>query len=127
MEIVQIIGLGFIVTMLIVILKKERPEFALQLSLVLSAIIFLLVLSKINIVLSLFCQLAEKANLNQIYLSTILKVIGIAYVTEFGAQICRDAGETAIAGKIELAGKLFVMVIAIPIIAMVVETIFHLI
>lgn len=127
MEIVQIVGLGFVVTLLILIIKKQKPELAVQLSLTLATIIFLMVLAKLNVVLTLFRDLAEKANISQMYLNTILKIIGIAYITEFGAQVCRDAGEGAIAGKIEFAGKIFIMVMAIPIIALVLDTIVKLV
>ena len=126
MEIIQIIGLAFVVTLLILIIKQQRPEMAVQLSLALAIIIFLMVLSKINIALELFRDMAAKANLSSMYLNTILKIIGIAYVTEFGAQVCRDAGEGAVAGKIEFAGKVLVMVMAIPIIALVLDTIVRL-
>nr|WP_092067317.1 stage III sporulation protein AD [Dendrosporobacter quercicolus]NSL46521.1 stage III sporulation protein AD [Dendrosporobacter quercicolus DSM 1736]SDL54088.1 stage III sporulation protein AD [Dendrosporobacter quercicolus] len=127
MEIIQIIGLGFVVTLLILIIRRERPELAVQLSLTLATIIFLLILNKISVVLDLFRDLAEKASISQLYLNTLLKIIGIAYITEFGAQVCRDAGEGAIAGKIEFAGKVLVMVMAIPIIALVLDTIVRLI
>jgi stage III sporulation protein AD len=127
MEMIQIIGLGFVVTLLVLIIKQQRPEIAVQLSLALATIIFMIVLDKINVVLNLFRDMAEKANVSPMYLNTILKIIGIAYVTEFGAQVCRDAGEGTIAGKIEFAGKVLVMVMAIPIIALVFDTIVRLI
>jgi stage III sporulation protein AD len=127
MEIIQIVGLGFIVTLLSLIIRSQRPEIAVQISITLATIIFLLVLAKINVILSLFRDLADKASVNQAYLNTLLKIIGIAYITEFGAQVCRDAGEGAVAGKIEFAGKVLVMVMAIPIIALVLETIVRLI
>lgn len=127
MEMIQIIGLGFVVTLLILIIKQQRPEIAIQLSIALATIIFLIVLSKINVVLNLFRDMANKANISPLYLNTILKIIGIAYITEFGAQVCRDAGEGAVAGKIEFAGKVLVMVMAIPIIALVLDTIVRLI
>jgi stage III sporulation protein AD len=123
MEIMQIIGLGIVVTILILVIKQQRPELAVQLSLGLSVIIFLLVVGKISLILDLFRELADKANINQLYLNTVLKIIGIAYVSEFGAQVCRDAGEGAIAGKIEFAGKILIMVLAVPIIAVVLDTI----
>ncbi|TCL35862.1 stage III sporulation protein AD [Anaerospora hongkongensis] len=126
MEIVQIVGLGFVVTLLILIIKRQKPELAVQLSITLASIIFLMVLSKLSVVLNLFRDLAEKAQISQMYLNTILKIIGIAYITEFGAQICRDAGEGAVAGKIEFAGKILVMIMAIPIIALVLDTIVRL-
>ena len=127
MEILQIVGLGFVVTVLILIIKSQRPEFAVQLSLTLAVIIFLIILTKIQVIISLFQDLADKANISQMYLNTILKIIGIAYIAEFGAQVCRDAGEGAVAAKIEFAGKVFIMVLAIPIIALVLETIVKLI
>jgi len=127
MEIIQIVGLGFIVTLLILIIRGQRPEIAVQISITLATVIFLLVLAKIEVVLNLFRDLADKANISQMYLNTILKIIGIAYITEFGAQGCRDAGEGAVAGKIEFAGKVLVMVMAIPIIALVLETIVRLV
>lgn len=127
MEIIQIIGLGFVVMLLILVVKQQRPEFAVQLSITLAVVIFLLVLSKINLVLDLFNDLAAKADINQMYLNTILKIIGIAYITDFGAQVCRDAGESAVAGKIEFAGKIMVMIMAVPIIALVLDTIVKLI
>ncbi len=127
MEIIQIVGLGFIVTLLILIIKQQKPEIAIQLSLALATIIFFIVLGKINVVLNLFRDMAAKANISSMYLNTILKIIGIAYITEFGAQVCRDAGEGAVASKIEFAGKVLVMVMAIPIIALVLDTIVRLI
>ncbi|MDT8901061.1 stage III sporulation protein AD [Anaeroselena agilis] len=127
MEIIQIVGLGFIVTLLILIIRGQRPEIAVQISITLATVIFLLVLAKIEVVLNLFRDLADKASVSQMYLNTILKIIGIAYITEFGAQVCRDAGEGAVAGKIEFAGKVLVMVLAVPIIALVLETIVRLI
>ncbi len=57
------------------------------------------------------------------FLETILKIIGIAYIAEFGAQVTRDAGQDSIASKIELAGKVLIMVMAIPIITVMIETI----
>ncbi len=127
MEIIQIVGLGFIVTLLILIIRGQRPEIAVQISITLATVIFLLVLAKIEVVLNLFRDLADKANISQMYLNPILKIIGLAYITEFGAQVCRDAGEGAVAGKIEFAGKVLVMVMAIPIIALVLETIVRLV
>lgn len=68
-------------------------------------------------------QLAAKSNVNMIFLKTILKIIGIAYIAEFGAQIIRDAGLETIASKVELAGKILIMVMAIPIITVLIETV----
>jgi stage III sporulation protein AD len=68
-------------------------------------------------VLLVFETLAEKAEVNQEYLKLAVKIVGLAYLAGFGAQICRDAGESGMAAKIELAGKIFILVLGIPVMA----------
>ncbi len=72
-------------------------------------------------------KIAINANVNIIYVETILKIIGIAYIAEFAAQITKDAGQGAIASKIELAGKILILAMAIPILTVMIETIIKLI
>ncbi len=72
-------------------------------------------------------KIAVDANVNMIYLETILKIIGIAYIAEFGAQISKDAGQGAIASKIELGGKILILAMAIPILTAIIETVIGLI
>ncbi|MDK2823261.1 MAG: stage sporulation protein [Clostridia bacterium] len=127
MEILQIVGLGLISTVFYIILKERKGEFAIQLSLAFAALVFILMMDKIQAILQVFEDLALKANINMFYLTTIFKIIGIAYIAEFGAQICRDAGTESIAGKIEFAAKIIIMVLAIPIIVAILETIVRLI
>jgi stage III sporulation protein AD len=126
MEIIQIVGLGLVTTILVIIVRGKEPEIALQLSLIVGVFIFAMMLGKIIAVIDLLRDLALKANINLIYLDTILKVIGIAYIAEFGAAICRDAGEGVIASKIEFAGKVLIMVLAIPIMLAILESVMQL-
>jgi len=126
LEIIKIVGLGLIVTILIVIIKQQRPELAVQLSIVAGAVIFTMMLGKINSVITLMKELAQKTNISFLYMGTILKIIGVAYIAEFGAQICRDAGEGAVAAKIEFAAKVIVIVLAIPIIVAVFDALLKL-
>ncbi len=72
-------------------------------------------------------RIAANANVNLIYVETILKIIGIAYIAEFGAQITKDAGQGAIASKIELGGKILILTMAIPILTVIIETILSMI
>ncbi|MGF7185826.1 stage III sporulation protein AD [Desulfitispora alkaliphila] len=127
MDILQIVGLGIVATVLIIIVKREKPELATQLSIVVGVIIFLLVLNKIALVVNVLEELASRANINLFYMNTVLKIIGIAYIAEFGAQVCRDAGENAIATKVEFAGKIIVLVLAIPIMVAILESVIRLI
>ncbi|WP_235194591.1 stage III sporulation protein AD [Shouchella xiaoxiensis] len=123
MEIVQLVGLGLIATFLALILKEQKPAFAFLLTMFVGAFIFLFLIDEIAQMIALISELAENANIHIVYLQTILKIIGIAYIAEFGAQIAKDAGQGAIASKIELAGKIFILVLAIPIIKAVIEMI----
>ena len=127
MDIMKIAMLGIAVTVIIVMLREYRPELALQLSIATGIIIFLFMLTKLNSVITVLKQFAGRANIDLLYFSTILKVIAIAYIAEFGSQICKDAGEGAIAAKIEFAGKVLIMVFAIPIMAALLEVIIKLI
>lgn len=72
-------------------------------------------------------KIAVNANVNLIYVETILKIIGIAYIAEFAAQITKDAGQGAIASKIELAGKILILAMAIPILTVLIETIIQMV
>nr|PZN04796.1 MAG: stage III sporulation protein AD [Bacillota bacterium] len=121
MEIIQIVGIGLMATVFAVLLRQERPEMALQVSIVAGTIIFLLVLNKISSTLAVLQNMAARANIDFLYLNTILKIIGIAYVAEFGAQICKDAGSSSIAAKIEFAAKILILFLSIPIVMAVLE------
>ncbi|MGI6118991.1 MAG: stage III sporulation protein AD [Desulfosporosinus sp.] len=126
MEIWQIVGLALIVTIMSVVLKQIRPEIALQLTILAGTLIFILVMNKIKVIVDLLQNLAVQANINSYYLLIVLKIVGVAYLAEFGAQICRDAGEGALASKIELAAKVGVIILAIPIIVAITESLVRL-
>ncbi|KYO65824.1 stage III sporulation protein AD [Thermovenabulum gondwanense] len=127
MEIIKIVGIGIVCTIFIVLLNKDRQEIAIQLSIVAGIVIFLIVLNKINSVIEVLSELASKSNIQSFYFTTILKIVGITYIAEFGAQICRDYGSASVASKIEFAAKAIIMYLSIPIIFAVVQTLFKII
>lgn len=126
MEIVQIVGLGLVATILALVIKEQKPMFAFLLAIASGVIIFYFLIGKIAEVIRILERLAVQADLNLVFLETILKIIGIAYIAEFGAQMTRDAGQGAIASKIELAGKVLILVMAVPIIQIIIETVIDL-
>jgi stage III sporulation protein AD len=83
----------------------------------------LFLVDKISEIIGMVEVLSRQAGVNVIYVETILKIIGIAYIAEFGAQITKDAGQGSIASKIELGGKILILSMAIPILTVVIETI----
>ncbi len=123
MEIVQIVAFALVATVLVVVLKEHRPVLAMQLSIVVGVVIFLRLFRYLSLVLQLLTDMTLQASISLVYLNTLLKIIGIAYIADFGAQVCRDAGEGATAGKVEFAGKLFILVMAFPLISAVLDTI----
>jgi stage III sporulation protein AD len=127
MDIMKIVGIGLVATILAVILREQKPEIAVQVSIVTGLIIFVFVITKLNSVIEVLKYFASKTNIDLLYFTTILKVIAIAYITEFGAQVCRDAGESSIASKIEFGGKVLIMIMAIPILAALMDIITKLI
>ncbi|WP_216829434.1 stage III sporulation protein AD [Alkalihalobacterium elongatum] len=126
-EIIQIVGLGLITTFLALVVKEQKPIFAFLLTVFVGILIFLFIIDEIVKVITMLENIAKNANINMVYVQTILKIIGIAYIAEFGAQIAKDAGQAAIASKIELAGKILILVMAIPILTSIIEMIISLI
>lgn len=90
-------------------------------------VIFLFLVDQISDIIRMLEKIAINANVNMVYVETILKIIGIAYIAEFGAQITKDAGQGAIASKIELGGKILILAMAIPILTVIIETVINLI
>jgi len=127
LEIAQITGIGLIATILIIVIKSQKPELAVQLSIITGVVIFMMVVSKFTAIIGILSDLAKRANIDGVYITTLLKIIGIAYIAEFGAEISEDAGEGSIASKIELAGKVMIMFLAVPIITSLLDLIVKLI
>lgn len=123
MDIIQIVGLGITATIIIIVIKGQRPEIAVQLSIITGIVMFFLVAGKLAAIVDLLGNYFNKVNIDIMYFAVLLKIIGIAYIAEFGAEICRDAGEASIASKIELAAKVIIMAMAVPIITSLLDLI----
>ncbi len=117
MDIIQIVCIGIIAVVLASILKTQRPEIALQVSIVTGILIFIIVIVKLSAVIDFLQTFSKKADIDSTYINILLKIVGIAYIAEFGAEVCKDAGESSIASKIELAGKVTIVILAVPIIS----------
>ncbi|MGG1313588.1 MULTISPECIES: stage III sporulation protein AD [Cohnella] len=126
MDILQIVGIGLLVTVLILVIREQKPMFAFLLAAFVGVAIFLVMIGKIEGVVTVLEDLAERSGISSVYLKTMLKIIGIAYIAEFGAQIVRDAGLESVASKIEFAGKILILVMAVPIISVLIETVLNL-
>ncbi|MGE6258981.1 stage III sporulation protein AD [Heyndrickxia sporothermodurans] len=123
----KIVGIALITTFLALIIKEQKPNFAFLLVLFVGCAIFLYLVDQIYSIIQMVERMAKNANVNTIYISTILKIIGIAYIAEFASHISKDAGQGALAAKVELAGKILILAMAIPILTVLIETVINLV
>lgn len=127
MEIGKVIVIAIIGTILVQLFRRENPQIGLMIALATGILIFLFLIPPFQDVLRLLEITAEKAGVTEAYLGIVMKVIGIAYLAQFGAQICADVGENAIAAKVELAGKVLIMSISIPVLSSLLELVMGLV
>ena len=123
MDIIKIIGIALIALIIIIILKQYRPEFAIYISILTGILIILLVTDKLTDIIQLLNSIASKASINTEFLTLLLKITGIAFLAEFAVSICRDAGEAAIASKVEIGSKIIIIAMSIPIISALLEVV----
>lgn len=123
MDIIKIIGVGLIALIIIIIVKQYRPEFTIYVSVAAGIIILLLVMDKLSSIIDLLTNLANKTSINNEFIFLLIKITGIAILTEFASSVCKDSGETAIASKVDMGGKIIIIAMSIPIIASLLETI----
>ncbi len=122
-ELFKIIGIGLITTVSVLIVKPTKPEIALVLGVAGSVLVFLYIVDLLEQVIGLFDYIMQKTNLDSQLFVLLIKMVGVGYIAEFSAGICNDSGNSAIASKILLAGKLVIFVLAIPVITSLVELI----
>ncbi len=119
--ILKIIGIGLISCFAIMILKPVRNDFAILIGVVGGVIILYFVASYFSTVFSAFSNIIEKTGLSKGIFSLVLKIVGIGYLTEFSASLCSDCGNSGLADKMLLGGKVVLLVMALPIVSDILE------
>lgn len=123
MEVVKIVMLGMSGVFLGLLLKESKPEYAVYISLAVGVFIFSYMTEKIAYLFSSILKLRDYLPLEEKYLTVLLKMIGVTYLTQFSSGICKDAGYSSIAGQIEIFAKLYIMVLSIPVLLALMEAI----
>ena len=116
MDILQIIGIGLVGTVATLILRQQKPEMAVQAAVATGVILFFSIAASLGTAVQSLLDLANRYGIDTNYIGTVIRLIGIAYICQFAAEVCRDAGEGSIASKIEIAGKVLILLYAIPIV-----------
>lgn len=123
MDIIKIIGIAFVSVIIIVILKQYRPEFAIYASILAGVLILTLASNTLSGIIDMIKSISNKTNINSQFLMILIKITGIAILTEFAVSVCKDSGESAIASKVDIGGKIIIISMSIPIINALIETV----
>ncbi|GFI42387.1 MAG: stage III sporulation protein AD [Dorea sp.] len=123
MDMLQIGIMGVAGTLLAVQFKSGKTEYGIYITVTLSLIIFISVLGRLGTIVEAMKGIGRFIRLDQAYIGTLIKMLGITYVAEFSAGICKDAGYQTIASQIEIFGKLAVMLLSLPILMTLLNTI----
>ena len=126
MEIIKIVGIGLIALVIIILLKQYKPEFAIYISMLTGVLILILIMDKLTGIINLIQTIVNQSYINTEFIALLIKITGIAFLAEFAVSICKDAGEAAIASKIEIGSKIIIISMAIPILSSLLELILKL-
>lgn len=120
---IQAAMIGIIGVLLALQVKHVKPEYAVYLCIATSIFLLLLAAEKLEIVVEGVRLIQDSISVQASYIQALLKIIGITYISEFAADICRDAGYSTIAGQIGVFSKLSILAVSMPIVTALLETI----
>lgn len=123
MLIVKVVGLTFVGLFLTLIFKNSKSEMTTFISLAVGTLILLFMIGQVQEIITFLKTVADRANIDTFYIGVILKILAIAYLASFTSELCKDAGASSIATKVEFSGKIMILVLAIPILMAVLNSI----
>lgn len=121
LDILRIVAFVLICVVLILIVRNNNVEYALMIEILAGVFLLSIIFGELKGLVGMVENLANRINFEIVYLDVLLKIVGVAYIAEFAIGFCKDAGQEAIASKVELCAKVFILVIALPVIFALVE------
>ena len=121
MAVFKIVGIALMAVAASLVLRAYRPELGLQIAVAAGVLILMLTLDELIALSSFLSETLVRFQIDPGYLKVMLKVIGTAYLAQFAADLCRDAGESAVAGKVELAGRVLILALCLPVLMSILE------
>lgn len=122
-DIIKIITAAMVGIAVINIVRSMKPEFTVYIVIATSIVIFVIVMDKLAVIFKFLNSIYSEITYGKTFFPILFKVLAIAYITDFTAQLCRDTGEGAIAAKTELAGKIIIFYISVPVLVAILELI----
>lgn len=123
MMILKVISFVFVALFLYLLFKDKRGDLATLILLAAGTIIFIFCISQVSQIVDFLKNIADRAGIDTVYIQIVLKILAIAYLASFASEICKDAGAGSLAAKVEFSGKMFILVLAIPILMAVLDSI----
>lgn len=123
MDIIKIGMIGILGTLLALQLKQSKAEYGILLGIVISIFIFFSIFGKLSLIVDTVKRISSYISIDNAYIGLMLKMLGVTYISEFAADICRDAGYQTIAGQIQVFCKLAILALSMPILLALMETI----
>ena len=120
-DIFKVVGIGIITCVITIVIKQIKPELAVFVGITGGLIIVLMIASSFLNVVNTFSAIAQKGGVSNGLFKTLLKIIGIGYITEFASNICADAGSNSLGDKMILAGKILILTVAMPVVTSILE------
>lgn len=122
-NVLQIGIIGVVGILLAIQFKGGNAEYGIYISIVLSIIVFAGIIGHLDMLIETIRQISSYINVDKVYMNTLMKMLGITYISEFASSICKDAGYQTIAGQIEIFGKLSVFVLSMPVLLALLDTV----
>lgn len=121
MDIVKILVLSIVTVLFISVIKPNKKEFAITLSIIFGVFSFWFIFSYLKSITESINSVFGMIRMDTAIFNIILKIIFVSYICEFASNICRDAGEVSIASKVELCGKIIIVYISLPVVEAVIN------
>ena len=121
MGLLKIIGIAIITSIAVVVVKQVKSEFAIIVGLAGSVIILTMIIGELSQVMTQVNSIVSKTSINTNLFKSILKIVGIGYLTEFAANICSEIGSQSISSKVIFAGKVVILCLALPIVSSLID------
>ncbi len=126
MDIFKIVILGITVVVLSALLKNHKSEYAIALVIISGTIFFTYIINVVSRIFEYLINICSAYGVDTIYFEILIKTLGISYICEFAAALCRDSGESAVAVKIDIAGKVTIILMTLPLFKSFIDTIIKL-
>ena len=120
---IKVIGIAFVAVTTYSLLKQTQPQFASVLIVAAGVLILIILTDHIKTALGFFGDIVRKTGIEQNVFSSVIKIVGIGYLTEYSVSLCEDSGCLSLSKKIELGGKLVILVSALPILTEIIRSI----